>query len=138
MAQSQTEVSNARLTIDLPLEMHRMIKTHATLSDLSIKDFVIGAIKMRCDEEKSVKKEVIVKKEEYSKNKMNAKTIAVIRDSIKNHDKLKTFDNADEMMAYLLAPDKKPKKSKKLTNSKKQTQPQINRVSPKIKNLKKL
>lgn len=116
MAQAQTEISHTRLTIDLPSDMHRMIKAHATLSDLTIKDFVIGAIQMRCGEKKPAKQKVVAKKDEYSKNKMNAKTIAVIRDSIKNHDKLKTFDSADEMMAYLLAPDKK---SKKLTSSKK-------------------
>ncbi|MBP7710095.1 MAG: hypothetical protein KA100_03395 [Rickettsiales bacterium] len=107
MAQTQTEISNTRLTIDLPSSMHRMIKAHATLSDLSIKDFIIETIEMRFGEEKTAKKDRV------SKNKMNAKTIAVIEDSIKNHDKLKSFNSADEMMAYLLAPDKKTKKSKK-------------------------
>lgn len=119
MAQTQTEISLTRLTIDLPSEMHRMIKAHATLSDLTIKDFIIETIGMRFNEEKSLKKTAPKKVEKFSKNKMNAKTIAVISDSIKNHDKLKTFNNADEMMAYLLAPDKKPKKSKKITSSKK-------------------
>ena len=111
MAQAQMEISNTRLTIDLPTHMHRMVKAHATLNDLSMKDFVIETIAMRFGEMKSVKKEV------YSKNKMNAKTIAMIKDSIKNHDKLKSFNNADDAMKWLLSDDK-PKKSKKITPQK--------------------
>jgi hypothetical protein len=33
--------------------------------------------------------------------KMNAKTIKVIKDSIKNHDKLKSFDNTEDAMNWL-------------------------------------
>lgn len=32
---------------------------------------------------------------------MNAKTIKVIKDSIKNHDKLKSFDNTEDAMKWL-------------------------------------
>ena len=32
---------------------------------------------------------------------MNAKTIKVIKDSIKNHDKLKSFDNTEDAMNWL-------------------------------------
>ncbi len=32
---------------------------------------------------------------------MNAKTIKVIKDSIKNHDKLKSFDNTKDAMNWL-------------------------------------
>lgn len=108
MANTQTETSNTRLTIDLPSNMHRMIKAHATLSDLSIKDFIIETVEMRFSSEKAIKKDKI------SKNKMNAKTIAVIENSIKNHHKLKSFSNVDEMMKDLLSPEirKKAKKSK--------------------------
>ena len=105
MAQAQTEISNTRLTIDLPSSMHRMIKAHATLSDLSIKDFIIETIEMRFGEEKTAKKDRI------SKNIMNAKTIAVIEDSIKNHDKLKSFNSSAAAMKWLLS-DEKPKKKK--------------------------
>ena len=112
---SQTQNENTRLTIDLPSSMHRMIKAHATLSDLSIKDFIIETIEMRFDEEDAVKN-----KEKISKNQMNAKTIAVIEDSIKNRNKLKSFKGANEMMAYLNAPDsKKINKTKKSKISKK-------------------
>lgn len=38
--------------------------------------------------------------------KMNNKTITVIEDSIKNHDKLKSFDNTEDAMNWLA--DKKP------------------------------
>lgn len=108
----RAETSNTRLTIDMPTRMHRLVKTHASLSDLTIKDFIIESIKMRFDNEKPVKKN-IVKKDEFSKNQMNAKTIAVIEDSIKNHDKLKSFKNVEDMMSYLLAPDEKKRKRKK-------------------------
>lgn len=107
MARAETEISNTRLTIDLPSHMHRMVKAHATLSDVSIKDFIIETIEMRFGEEKTAKKDRI------SKNQMNAKTIAVIEDSIKNHAKLKSFNNVDEMMAELLSSNQKKKKSKK-------------------------
>ena len=105
MTQTQTEFSNTRLTIDLPSSMHRMIKAHATLSDLSIKDFIIETIEMRFNEEKTSKKDRI------SKNQMNAKTIAVIEDSIKNHSKLKSFNNSADAMKWLLS-NEKPKKKK--------------------------
>ncbi len=107
MARAETEISNTRLTIDLPSNMHRMVKAHATLSDVSIKDFIIETIEMRFGEEKTAKKDRI------SKNQMNAKTIAVIEDSIRNRDKLKSFNSVDEMMADLLASNKRKKKSKK-------------------------
>jgi hypothetical protein len=107
MARAETEMNNTRLTIDLPSHMHRMVKAHATLSDVSIKDFIIETIEMRFGEEKTAKKDRI------SKNQMNAKTIAVIEDSIKNHAKLKSFNSAEEAMADLLAPSKRKKKSAK-------------------------
>ncbi len=97
----RTEVTNTRLTIDLPSDMHRLIKARATIEDLSIKDFIIETIEKRFSEEK------------VSKNQMNAKTIATIRDSIKNHDKLKTFSNSTEAMKWLLSDNTKVKKSKK-------------------------
>ena len=89
----------ARLTIDLPASLHRVIKAHATLNSLSIRDFVITAINKKLDEE------------EVFEKKMNKTTIATIKNSIKNHAKLKTFKNSDEMMKQLLS-DKKLKKSK--------------------------
>lgn len=106
MARTETEISNTRLTIDLPSNMHRMVKAHATLSDVSIKDFIIETIEMRFGEEKTAKKDRI------SKNQMNAKTIAVIRDSIKNPHKLKSFKSSGEAMKWLLDDDKKSTKKK--------------------------
>jgi uncharacterized protein (DUF1778 family) len=102
MTQIQS-VENARLTIDLPSSMHRLIKAHASLSNLSIRDFVITAINKKLDGEEVLEK------------RMNKTTIKTIEHSIKNHDKLKTFKNSDEMMTYLLGSNKtkKTKKSKK-------------------------
>jgi hypothetical protein len=105
MANAQTETSNTRLTIDLPSNMHRMIKAHATLSDLSIKDFIIETVEMRFSGEKAIKKDKI------SKNKMNAKTIAVIENSIKNHNKLKSFNNTEDAMNWLTNKSSKRKNS---------------------------
>lgn len=110
---AQTEISSTRLTIDLPTQMHRLIKAHATLNDRSIKDFIIETIEMRFTEEK------ITKKDKVSKNQMNAKTIAVIEDSIKNHHKLKSFSNSSDAMKWLMSDDK-AKKTKKLTPKKTQ------------------
>ncbi len=107
MARAETEISNTRLTIDLPSHMHRMVKAHATLSDVSIKDFIIETIEMRFGEEKTAKKNRI------SKNQMNAKTIAVIENSIKNHDKLKSFSNSADAMKWLLSDEKKVKTKKR-------------------------
>lgn len=90
---------NARLTIDLPTSLHRLIKAHATLSNLSIRDFVITAITKKLDDEEVLEK------------KMNKKTIAVIRNSIKNEAKLKTFKNSDDAMKWLLS-DEKAKNTK--------------------------
>lgn len=109
----RSETSVTRLTIDLPSDMHRLIKMQASLNDLSIKDFIIETIGQRFDVKKPAKKDKI------SKNQMNAKTIAVIRDSIKNHDKLKRFKNVDEMMEYLNTPEKPSTKKAKLKTPKK-------------------
>ena len=97
----RTEVTNTRLTIDLPSDMHRIVKVHASLSNLTIKDFIIEAIDKRLDEDG------------VSKNVPNKKTVAALRYSMKNAHKLKSFNSVDEMMVDLLAPDKKKKKSKK-------------------------
>ncbi|MBU6338756.1 MAG: hypothetical protein KGQ36_02155 [Rickettsiales bacterium] len=96
----RTESTNARLTIDIPVAMHRLVKAHATLNDLSIKDFIIESIEMRFDKAKPAKK--TSKKDRVSKNVPNAKTVASIKNSIKNYDKLKSFSNVDDMMADLL------------------------------------
>jgi len=97
----RSENSSTRLTIDLPSDMHRLIKAHATLSDLSIKDFVIETIERRFNEEGIVKKE------------MNSKTIATIKNSIKNHSKLKTFSNSSDAVKWLNSEDKTKKKKPK-------------------------
>lgn len=94
----RAENSNTRLTIDVPSDMHRLIKAHATLSDLSIKDYIIETIEER------FRKEGIVTK------KMNSKTIATIKNSIKNHDKLKTFYSSSDAMKWLLEEEKSKKK----------------------------
>ena len=49
---------NARLTIDIPVELHRIIKAHATLENASIKDYVVDALK-----EKLMKKYMAKKKQ---------------------------------------------------------------------------
>lgn len=37
-------LSNQRVTIDFPADLYRTIRTFAAFHDLSIKDFVIGAV----------------------------------------------------------------------------------------------
>ena len=103
----RSENDIVRLTVDLPSYVHRFIKTQALLDNLSIKDFIIDAVGKRQNDKKSLKENKI------SKNQMNAKTIATIRDSIKNHDKLKKFKNAEDMMKYLNAPERGVVKKKK-------------------------
>ena len=85
------EESVTRLTIDLPSEMHRLIKAKASLQNLTIKDFVIRAIKKDADSGLT------------SKNNPNKKTAAALKSSMKNSDKLKSFKNSDEAMEWLLA-----------------------------------
>lgn len=96
----RSNTTYTRLTIDLPSSMHRMIKAKASLQNMSIKDFVIKAIENDVDE-RAVKKE------------FNAKTVRTIRHSIKNHDKLKSFDDAESAMKWLLSDNTKKKKPKK-------------------------
>lgn len=103
----RAEATNTRLTIDLPAHKHRLVKAHATLNDLSIKDFILSMIDKEIgDQESPIKKE------------MNAKTIATIEHSIKNRNKLKAFNNSADAMKWLTSDDK-VKKSK--THSTKKT-----------------
>ncbi len=95
------ETANTRLTIDLPVAMHRLVKAHASLKNISIKDFVINAISNDLNEEK------------VSEKQLNKKTIAALRYSIKNPHKLKSFDNSADAMKWLLTPDKTKKKTTK-------------------------
>lgn len=104
MRQISNEESS-RLTIDLPLNMHRIVKAHATLSNLSIKDFVIEAISEKLDEEEIMQK------------KLNKETIAVLRNSLKNEHKLKSFVSLEDMMNYLNGPSKKSAKSSSKSNN---------------------
>lgn len=95
-------MSTTRLTIDLPSQMHRLIKAKASLQNMSIKEFVIRAIENDVDDVP------------VSKNKPNKKTIAALNYSMKNPDKLKSFKNVDEMMTELLKPSKIYKTKKKV------------------------
>lgn len=94
-------MSTTRLTIDLPSEMHRLIKAKASLQNLTIKELVIRAIENDVDEIP------------FSKNKPNKKTIAALNYSIRNPDKLKSFKNSNEAMKWLLSDKKKNIKEKK-------------------------
>jgi uncharacterized protein (DUF1778 family) len=86
-----------RLTIDLPSEMHRLIKAKASLQNLSIKDFVIRAIENDVD------------KVPVEKRQLNEKTISILRQSMKNSHKKKSFNSSQDAMEWLL-PTKKVKK----------------------------
>ncbi len=92
----------ARLTVDLPLEIHKVIKIQAALNDLSIKDFVIEAITEKIGEGRE----------------LNDKTIAAIKKSIKNQSKLKSFCDTKSAMNYLLSNKKPTKKPTKKLNEK--------------------
>lgn len=39
-----TNISNQRVTIDFPFELYRTVRTFAAFHDLSIRDFVLGAV----------------------------------------------------------------------------------------------
>lgn len=96
---SEPQNNITRLTIDLPSEMHRLIKAKASLQNMSIKDFVIRAIENDVDDVP------------VSKNIPNKKTVAALRYSMKNPHKLKSFKSVDEMMKSLIK--SKPNKKKK-------------------------
>lgn len=89
-----------RLTIDLPSDMHRLIKAKASLQKLSIKDFVIRAIENDVDATPVETKE------------LNKKTVAALRYSMKNPQKRKSFKNSGEAMKWLLSEKKEVKKKK--------------------------
>lgn len=95
----RAEITNTRLTIDIPSSMHRLIKAKASLQNMSIKDFVIKAIENDVDDAP------------VSKNKPNKKTAAALRYSMRNSHKLKSFDSVEEMMKDLMSftKTKKPK-----------------------------
>jgi hypothetical protein len=88
----------SRLTVDLPTEIHKIIKLHAALNNLSIRDFVIDAIAEKIEDAKE----------------LNSKTISSIKKSIKNNSKLKSFNDVSSAMNYLLSESSTSKKSKKL------------------------
>jgi len=101
MAQLHTETHISRLTLDIPSDLHRTIKAHASLNKLSIKDFMMKLVEKNFHEIERTQKD------------FNATTIRTIRHSIKNHHKLKTFNISDDAMKWLLEDNTKTKKPKK-------------------------
>ncbi|MSP33487.1 MAG: hypothetical protein EXR06_01125 [Rickettsiales bacterium] len=78
----QTDI--ARLTIDLPIALHRILKAHAVLNNSNVKEFVIDAIHTRLAKETDIG------------NKLNAQTKEVLRKS--KAEKRKIYNNVDEFM----------------------------------------
>jgi hypothetical protein len=100
------EISNhdAKLTINIPFELHRIIKTQATLNNSSIKDYVLDALQIKLHyEPKTVKnsaKTLTKKTKAASKQILNERVANILT----NADKIgkKTFKDVDSVMKYLL------------------------------------
>ncbi len=103
------EISNhgnhdAKLTINIPFELHRIIKMQATLNNSSIKDYVLDALQIKLHyEPKAIKNSARIptkKTKAKSKQILNKKVSSLLA----NADKIgkKTFKDVDSVMKYLL------------------------------------
>lgn len=92
----KTQEHKARLTIDLPLELHRLIKARAGLSGVSMKDFTIDALKEHLHEDES-------KCEFGYGHEPNQETVRILRESREDYKngKLKSFNSVEDAFAYL-------------------------------------
>jgi len=79
----------ARLTIDIPVDFHRVIKANATLASNSIKEYVVDAIK----------KKLIVEGDCQMQKKLNKKTANLLQEYQKAEKVV--FDDVNSAMGYL-------------------------------------
>lgn len=83
----QTEI--ARLTIDLPVALHRVLKAHAALNDSNVKEFVIEAIQTRLERECD------------RGHELNAQTKEILRKSRAGKEKRTRYDSVEDLMKSL-------------------------------------
>lgn len=85
-----------RLSIDVPLNMHALIKDLSSFDDQSIKDFVLEAIKARLEERARARQKAI--KEEY--RRFNELTEKTLRMADRGED-LHAYESLDDFVAEM-------------------------------------
>lgn len=81
-----------RMTIDIPNEEYKRLKISAINSDLSIKDYVLNAIRFQ---------EKVLVREDGVVRILNDETIAALEESRGDISKLKKFNSVSEFMKEL-------------------------------------
>jgi hypothetical protein len=93
-----TQIS--RLTIDIPTELHCIIKAHATLESNSIKDYVLDALKKKIQGEAKQKSGSKVTAKSKLKKTLSKRTASIL--SNLNKAQKVTFKDTDSAMKYLV------------------------------------
>jgi hypothetical protein len=93
MKMQELNIQTSRLTIDIPVEFHRIVKAHATLSSNSIKDYVLDALKEKLKNTSTKTTKAKLKKT------LNKRTASILASA----DKAKkvTFKDTVSAMKYL-------------------------------------
>lgn len=94
----------AKLTIGIPFELHRIIKAHATLSNSSIKNYVLDALRDKLQHEEKLTKKISmapIKKPQAEQKTVNKKVAHLLANA--NKVGKKTFKDVDSTMKYLLS-----------------------------------
>ena len=89
----QTDI--ARLTIDLPVALHRVLKAYAVLNDSNVKEFVIEAIQSKLEVEGDIG------------HKLNNQTRDILKKSKAEKEKRQRFDSAEDYIKSLSLKKKK-------------------------------
>ncbi len=96
------------MTIEIPDKEYKKIKIAAINLGLSIKDYVLEAIKL---------KQTILTRDDGVVRVLNKKTIQALEESRKKEKKLPSFKNTKEAFAYLDSTIKKTKTTKNEKNN---------------------
>lgn len=110
----RTENNLHRLTIDIPSDLHKMVKVNAILNDMSVKDYIIKTLGNDLAKEKYTKKSspnsITSKNKKSTQNnlkninsKFNTKLNKASLNALKEIDqkKYKSFTSPNEAMDYL-------------------------------------
>jgi hypothetical protein len=89
----------SRLTIDIPTELHRVIKAHATLESHSIKEYVLDALEQKLKNKNKSKTGAANISEVNLKKTLSKKTAAILAGA--NKAKKVSFKDANSAMKYL-------------------------------------
>lgn len=81
-----------RMTIDIPNDEYKRLKISAINADLSIKDYVLNAIRFQ---------EKVLVREDGVVRILNDETIAALEESRGDVSKLKKFNSVEELMKEL-------------------------------------